>query len=448
MPSRATTFLTLGLAAMLPATSVCAIDEYRHDDGVKELGIGVQSGGSNSFAWLNRFVVLPANATVTAIRIAFGGSALQTNIANGQSLTVYLWADPNQDGDPADATVIASAPGVVAGSGSNAFSTYALTPAVTLAAGQTFFAGAIVHYSGQVLVGSLDRDGTDSIPGHPPALRSFVASSDNGTPVDPNALAAAQGPVASVQNAIFAGSSDATWMIRLNAPPPSTPQLDLQPNPLDFGVVDVGSVSAAHPVMLGNTGTAALDISAIGSAPAPFLDVPGGSCGPVPFSLAPGSQCELRYAFAPTAMGLATGTVAITSNAPTSPDALQLTGIGGVPKPVVTPAGVDFGAVDVGAMSGPQTITLGNIGNADWLVSGILTVGGPPSPSPFTVLFAACPSLPFVLGPGNSCALHAYFAPLATGIDVRDYELIGNAPAGSAVFQLRGRGALFGDGFE
>lgn len=438
--------LPLAAAMLLPPPLARAIDEYRADDGVKEMGIGVQSAGSNSFAWLNRFVVQPGNTTITAVRIAFGGNAVQNNIGDGHPLAVYLWADPNQDGNPLDALVIASASGTVQGSGSNAFASYALTPPVTLAVGQVFFAGAIVSYNGQVLVGSLDRDGTDSIPAYPPNQHSFVASSDNGVPVAPNALALAQGPVAPVGTAIFAGTSDATWMIRLNAPPPATPQIDLQPNPIDFGVVDVATVSGSRALTLTNVGTASLTVGSISTAPAPFLDAPGGTCAPTPFALAPGSQCELRYVFAPTAAGPVAGNLAITSNAPTSPDSVALSGIGGAPAPLVAPAGIDFGAIDVGALAGPQTITLGNAGTSPWLVNSLQLVGAPSSP--FTVLFASCPPLPFALPPGNSCDLHAYFAPTSIGIAVRDYELVGNTPAGAAVFQLRGRGALFGDSFD
>lgn len=432
--------------ALLAAGAAVASDDYRLDDGVKELGIGVQSAGANSIAWLNRFVVQPGHETITAVRVAYGGGAGQANIGNGQAVAVYLWADVNQDGSPSDAVVLASVAGTIAGSGTNAFSTYALTPPLTLTAGQYFFAGAIVTYNGQVLVGSLDRDGTDSIPTYPPNQHSFVASSNNGVPVDANALASAQGPVAAVSAAIFGGASDATWMIRLNAPAPFTPQLDLQPNPADFGVVDVGSVSASRLVTLSNTGTATLNIASIGTAPAPFLDAPGGTCGPTPFGLAPGAQCELRYAFAPLVVGAAAGNVAITSNAPTSPDTLVLSGVGGAPVPLIAPAGIDFGAVDVGAVAGPQIITLGNAGTTPWLVSGVQLLGGPPSP--FTVLIASCPPLPFALSPGNFCDLHAYFAPTVMGIHVRDYEVTGNTPAGTAVFQLRGRGALFGDSFD
>jgi hypothetical protein len=54
---------------------------------------------------------------------------------------VKLWSDPNGDGNPADAVLLSSAPGVtIAGSGSGTFVDYDI-PDVTLSLGQSFFAG-------------------------------------------------------------------------------------------------------------------------------------------------------------------------------------------------------------------------------------------------------------------------------------------------------------------
>ena len=125
-----------------------------------------------------------------------------------------------------DAFVIASVSGVVANSGSNTFNTYALTTPVTFNPGDSFFAGAIINYtdsSNTIRVGSLDHDGTDSIPFFLPNNHSWIAGSANGIAVDPNNLALAQLPVDTVRNEIFGGNGDGTWMIRLNATSPTGP---------------------------------------------------------------------------------------------------------------------------------------------------------------------------------------------------------------------------------
>ena len=215
------------IAAATISQTAHALDEYRLDDGVKESGVGFGTGGaSKSFAWLNHFTAKAGAEVITEIRIAFGGGLLQNNIPNGTPVTLYIWGDFNQDTNPDDAFVIASVSGVVANSGSNTFNTYALTTPVTFNPGDSFFAGAIINYtdsSNTIRVGSLDHDGTDSIPFFLPNNHSWIAGSANGIAVDPNNLALAQLPVDTVRNEIFGGNGDGTWMIRLNATSPTGP---------------------------------------------------------------------------------------------------------------------------------------------------------------------------------------------------------------------------------
>lgn len=319
----------LCLAVAVTATPVLAIDEYRLDDGVKEMGVGIQSGGSNSLAWLNRFVIEPGLETITAVRIAFGGSLAAANLPNGSPITVYVWNDPNQNGDPADATVLASVPGTVSGAGTNAFATFTLPTPVTLPVGHTFFAGAVANYSGQVLVGALDRDGTDDVISYPPALHSFIAGSGNGVPVDPNALNLAQLPVTTVSQGLFGGTDDGNLMIRLNALVVGSPELEVDPDLVDFGDIDIGATSPTMLVTLRSIGTAPLGILSIGSPSPPFHIAPGGTCpGVLPVLMPPGDECTLAYVFAPDTHGPLAASLIIDSNDPASPHTLTLFGNG------------------------------------------------------------------------------------------------------------------------
>ena len=72
---------------------------YAWDDG--EADISVQTDG-NYQAWLNQFTVRNNLGTITDVDITFGSTAV------GQPVTLYLWNDPDGDGDPTDATVLAS----------------------------------------------------------------------------------------------------------------------------------------------------------------------------------------------------------------------------------------------------------------------------------------------------------------------------------------------------
>jgi hypothetical protein len=96
------------------------------------------------------------------------------------------------------------------------------------------------------------------------------------------------------------------------------------PSGLSFPVRAVGSTSIAQTVTLTNTGNANLVFGGFplsGSDPSDFIQ--SSDC---PHSLSPNSQCTFNVSFAPTAAGTRTAAIQIVSNAPTSPDLIQLTG--------------------------------------------------------------------------------------------------------------------------
>ena len=72
-----------------------------HNDG--ESDASAMSDGTHT-AWLERFEVRDGYDTVTAIRTPFGSSAL------GNFVSVHIWSDPNQDGDPTDAQPLVTVP--------------------------------------------------------------------------------------------------------------------------------------------------------------------------------------------------------------------------------------------------------------------------------------------------------------------------------------------------
>lgn len=72
-----------------------------HHDG--ESDASAQSDGSHT-AWLERFEVRDGYDTVTAIRTPFGSLSL------GNFVSIHIWSDPNQDGDPTDAQPLVTVP--------------------------------------------------------------------------------------------------------------------------------------------------------------------------------------------------------------------------------------------------------------------------------------------------------------------------------------------------
>jgi hypothetical protein len=72
-----------------------------HNDG--ESDASAMSDGTHT-AWLERFEVRNGYDTVTAIRTPFGSSSL------GYFVSIHIWSDPNQDGDPTDAQPLITVP--------------------------------------------------------------------------------------------------------------------------------------------------------------------------------------------------------------------------------------------------------------------------------------------------------------------------------------------------
>ncbi|MGD0921682.1 MAG: choice-of-anchor D domain-containing protein [Terriglobia bacterium] len=104
------------------------------------------------------------------------------------------------------------------------------------------------------------------------------------------------------------------------------PATSLTPTSLSFGNQLVGSTSATQPVTLTNNGTATLNISGIaitGTNAGDFAQA--NTCGA---TLATSGSCTINVTFKPTATGAKGASIAITSDAATSPDTIALSGTG------------------------------------------------------------------------------------------------------------------------
>lgn len=128
---------------------------------------------------------------------------------------------------------------------------------------------------------------------------------------------------------------------------------------LPFSEVEIGSTSAPQWITLTNTSmTTALAISGI-AATLPFVAPPAGnSCGA---SLAPNSSCSVEVEFAPTASGLANGTLTFTDTSGTQ--TVNLSGSGVAPATdILTPTALAFPATAIG-QSASLAFTVTNNGD-------------------------------------------------------------------------------------
>ena len=199
----------IAAGALLCGSATYAQQTYQMDDGTPENSIGI---GNGDIIWLNQFNITGGNNIILSISLVFGspGGTGNANLM-GLPFTVFLWNDPNNDGSPADAMVLASAMGTITSVGTNTFVTVAITPTMVLT--NSFFVGAMMTQPASTFPAALDT----TAPTFP--NRSWVAGGAPGTG-NPNNLPGNQlfGPIESF-GATFAGN----WLVRANAiPEPST----------------------------------------------------------------------------------------------------------------------------------------------------------------------------------------------------------------------------------
>jgi Bacterial Ig-like domain len=126
---------------------------YSIDDGVSEDSIGLTAGGN--FLALNSFPVTGGNSFITQISIAWGTPVFPDPSLNGLPYTAVLWSDPNGDGSPTDAVVLATASGVISDAGTDTFITTDITP--TLVTTTNFFVGFVIAHAAGQFPGAFDE---------------------------------------------------------------------------------------------------------------------------------------------------------------------------------------------------------------------------------------------------------------------------------------------------
>jgi hypothetical protein len=217
----------------------------------------------------------------------------------------------------------------------------------------------------------------------------------------------------------ISGTENATVTVTDNAPnsPESTtltgvgeggsgPAVTLVPTSLVFPTQLVGTASAPQNVTLTNSGAASLSITSIATT-GDFSQT--NNCGT---TVAVGASCTISVTFTPTTINSRTGTVAVTDNAPASPQVVTLTGTGTYVS--WTPASLSFGTQTVGTSSAPQTITFTNNATTALTIKSVVITGL--DNKDYTDTTTCGTSLPRK----SSCTITVTFTPTATGLRTAD----------------------------
>lgn len=246
------------------------------------------------------------------------------------------------------------------------------------------------------------------------------ASSTLTATFTPTATGAAPGSISITSNA-----SNSTLVISLSGTG-IQPQLTATPSTVSFGNVTTGSNSSLS-VTLSNPGTASLTITQATISTGAFTM----SGLTVPLTINSGKTSTFSVEFAPTTTGAASGSVTLTSNAPTSPMNISLggTGVSATQLLSVSPTSLDLGNVQVGS-TGTQTATLTNSGTGSVTISQ-MTVSG-------TGFSATGVSAGQVLTAGESVPITVTFTPTTTGSATGSVTITSNATNSPAVISLSG----------
>jgi Ca2+-binding RTX toxin-like protein len=213
------------------------------------------------------------------------------------------------------------------------------------------------------------------------------------------------------------------------------PAVSLSTSSLTFASTAIGATSAAQTVTVTNTGNANLVVSGatVGGANAGDFAATT-TCGTV----APAGTCSVSVTFKPTASGARSGSVAIASNAASSPNSVSLSGTGTGPGASLSPASLTFAAQNANTTSAAQTVTLTNSGNAN-LVTGAAAVSiTGANPGDFAVATNGCNNK--TIAPGASCAVSVTFRPTAGGTRTASLSIASNVAGSPSLVPLSGTG--------
>lgn len=208
-------------------------------------------------------------------------------------------------------------------------------------------------------------------------------------------------------------------------------------NPLDFGLVAAGTISATTKLRLLNQGPGGVTLTLLNAVgvDASAFSVTTGTCSIVT-PMFEGSTCDIEVRFAPASAGVKTASVQIISTGSSPPPwAVTGTGLSGPGADLVLSAtALSFELTRVGAQSAPQEITLASNG------SGAVQVTGMALDGPYTMQTKTCPNPPFMLQAGSSCTVSVMFQPQAEGDATGLLRVSTDASSAPHEVALRGEG--------
>ena len=200
------------------------------------------------------------------------------------------------------------------------------------------------------------------------------------------------------------------------------------PSAVNFGAVNVNSLSAPTAIVFTNTGTRAVFLQHVLSNLSQFT-VTGPS---LPAVLGIGQSMSFHVVFQPTAALAASASLTFTMvRSSEGTLVVPITGTGVQAELSVIPASISFGSVPVG-VTNTQTVTLRNPGTANLVISQAAVSG--------SGLTLSGISLPITMTPGGSSSFTVAFDPHSSASITGALTLVSNTPNSPLLTALSGTG--------
>lgn len=249
----------------------------------------------------------------------------------------------------------------------------------------------------------------------------------------PTALGARNATLTITSNA---SNGDAVLSLSGTGAATASPVVALAPSALDFGNQTVGVSSTARSVVLTNSGSGALSLS--GVAVSTGFAVSHNCASSLPAA----ATCTLSVSFKPTANGVASGSLTLSTNAAGSPHSVALSGTGVTASPVLAwvPAttALSFADTAVGASSALQSLVLSNQGPGAVVLQQFTLAGA--QAAEFALGNGSSCVVNASLAQGASCTLSLSFQPAAAGLRSAQLQL-SSTGTNPPVLSLSGKGA-------
>ena len=158
--------------------------------------------------------------------------------------------------------------------------------------------------------------------------------------------------------------------------------------------------------------------------------------------IAGGASCTINVAFAPQAIGPYQAEIDIIDNsgglaAAKQVIALSGTGVAASPIANLSPASLTFGTLAVGTTSGPQPITLRNLGSAALTLSQLTFTGSDAASFAVAPVGTTCP-IGSTVAIGANCLVQIVFAPQTSGAKSATVNFNDNASGSPQSISLSG----------